>query len=74
MTVRAKFFCQTVEEDPTNDGYTVTLYPVTDGSAENDQFFRWTPGGQITISTVNRAAAAEFEEGTEYYVDFIKAD
>jgi hypothetical protein len=69
MMVRAKFKCS----GKTDDGQ-VELQPVTSGSAENEQFYKWTPGGQIRLSTVNEAALAEFEVGKEYYVDFTLAE
>lgn len=76
--VRAKFKVTNVEPNgATNEadkGSTVTLFPVVGGSTENDQFYKWTPGGQILLSTINEAAAAQFEVGKEYYVDFTPAD
>ncbi len=68
MSVRAKFKCHTVSGD--SDGSTIALYPVTGGSAENDSFFRYTPGGQIRLSTINPKAAEQFAPGSEYFVDF----
>lgn len=76
--VRANFFCQSVvpngatnEEDK---GSTVTLNPVVGGSPENESFYKWTPGGQITLSTINEEAAAQFIPGKQYFVDFTPAD
>jgi hypothetical protein len=69
MNVRAKFKCS----GKTDDGQ-VELSPVTSGSAENEQFYKWTPGGQIRLSTVNEAALAEFVVGKEFYVDFIPVE
>ena len=74
MTVRAKFSCYTVVDNPGMEGKVVTLYQVTSGSGENDRFYRWTPGGVIELSTVNDAAAGYFVPGKEYYVDFVAAD
>lgn len=80
MTVRAKFkvFGNTpngavLEADK---GSTVLLYPVysSDPNSENGQFYKWTPGGQISLSTINTSAASQFEVGDEFYVDFIKVD
>jgi hypothetical protein len=72
--VLAKFVCQTVvpAQHDTDEvkGQTITLTPVTTGSAENESFYKWTPGGQITLSTVNQTAAAQFTPGNEYYVTF----
>lgn len=74
MQVRAKFFVRSKEEyaDPKNCG-TVKLVPVTSGSEENKQFYKWTPSGEINLMTVNEAAFAAFELGKQYYVDFTLA-
>lgn len=75
--VRAKFYvASVVENDPSNvedKGYTINLNPVISGSEENKQFYKWTPGGSIQLSTINPIAAAQFEAGKEYYVDFTPA-
>ncbi len=70
--VRAKFKVTAVASDANNPdaGGAVRLEPVTGGSAENEQFFRYTPGGGIDLNTVNSAALAQFQQGEEYYVDF----
>ena len=51
-----------------------TLHPVTSGSEENDKFFKWTPGGAISLQIVNPEAAKEFQVGKSFYVDFTPAD
>lgn len=76
--VRAKFTCVTVKSNdgqaPDLLGYEVLLHPVTGGSEENKSFYKWTPGGSIALSTINPEAAAQFEEGKTYYIDFTPAD
>lgn len=72
MTVRAKFKC--TEVTITEYGKKVTLVPVTGGSKENETFFKWTPYGKLEMGTVNDEAAAQFEPGKEYYIDFTKAE
>lgn len=72
-TVRAKFKVQSVTKAE-GGANRVELRPVTGGSPENEQFYKWTPGGSIDLQTVNEAAAAQFEPGAQFYVDFIKAD
>lgn len=75
MTIRAKFKVDSKELlRGTEDQGTVRLYPVISGSQENEQFYSYTPGGQILLSTVNPAAYERFEVGQEYYVDFTLAD
>ncbi|WP_437227516.1 hypothetical protein SH661x_000396 [Planctomicrobium sp. SH661] len=68
MAVRAKF------KVISRDGGNIRLNPVINGSAENEQFFRYTPGGSIDIQTLHDAAAEQFVEGKEYYVDFTPAE
>jgi hypothetical protein len=66
--VRAKFIVQEVAQ--TVQGGKLKLMPVTGGSPENEQFFKWTPYGQIEIGTINPEAIKQFEPGKEFYVDF----
>ena len=72
MTVRAKFKVSSVTP---YDGGTanIELVPVIGGSAENEQFFKWTPWGSIKIGTINAQAAEQFKLGAEFYVDFTPA-
>jgi hypothetical protein len=72
-TVRAKFKVQSVTE---SEGglKSVNLSPVVGGSPENEKFFKWTPGGQIQLGTINPDAAAQFTPGRQFYVDFTAAD
>lgn len=72
MSVRAKFKVQANHEE--GDTATITLLPVYSGSEENKEFFRYTPGGLITLNVVNQAAAVQFKVGKEFYVDFTPAD
>jgi hypothetical protein len=72
MPVRAKFKVQSVTE--TEGGLkSVKLHPVTSGSPENAEFFKWTPCGSIDLGTINPEAAEQFKPGTEFYVDFTPA-
>lgn len=74
--VRAKFRVTQVLRNggpDAREGGSVTLYPVVGGSAENDQFYKYTPAGNINLSTINDDALAQFEEGAEFYVDFTPA-
>lgn len=74
--VRAKFTCtgKSLTEYNGDQGFIINLIPVTSDNDENKDFFKWTPFGEIKMGTVNPAAAAEFEVGKEYYVDFTKAN
>jgi hypothetical protein len=76
--VRAKFTVQSVTPngatDPKEKGSTVSLLPVTGGSKENEEFYKWTPGGNILLSTINEEAASQFVVGKSFFVDFSPAD
>jgi len=75
--VRAKFTCiQKVEKTfgPEDEkGYDIHLYAVSGGGKEDQEFFKYTPYGEITIGVLNPVAAAQFEEGKDYFVDFKEA-
>lgn len=79
--VRAKFFCSQKGEAASTQGTSdlnkwvnIMLNPVHGNNEENAQFFKNTPNGRIELSVVNPAAAAQFEVGKEYYVDFTPAE
>jgi hypothetical protein len=77
MSVRAKFKCCDISNSSSNtdeNGKTVKLEPVIDGSEENKSFFRWTPSGSISMFCVNTEANKQFEVGKEYFVDFTPAE
>lgn len=77
MAVRAKFLVSEKKEHlsgSSENTFTITMNPVTSGSPENDEFYKYTPGGTLILSTVNALAAAEFEVGVQYYLDFTKVD
>lgn len=69
---RAKF--RLVSRNENQAGYSLAFEPVTAGSPENDQFFKWTPWGKVEIGTINPEAAAGFKVGGEYYLDFTPAN
>jgi len=66
--VRAKFKVGAIRFNA--DGGEISMSPVTSGSPENDEFFRYTPYGDIIVGTINRDALAQFKPGQEVYVDF----
>jgi hypothetical protein len=57
----------------TNTDAQLSFAPVYSGSEENKEFFKYTPGGDFSIYTVNLDVASHFEMGKEYYVDFSPA-
>jgi hypothetical protein len=83
MTVRAKFRCESKKDMQTTiekDGKwipgictAVHMYPVTGGSEENSIFGKATPSGQVDLTIFIPEAAAQFQVGKEYYVDFTEA-
>ena len=77
MSVRAKFVV-TNKEDTISSGSTIKMSAVTadgpDSTPDDHRFFKYTPSGQLTISTVNEDAAAAFIVGQKYYLDFTPAE
>jgi hypothetical protein len=77
--VRAKFVVRSIARDlhwdrAKGEVQTIHLTPVTSGSDENTAFYEATPSGEIKLGTLNAEAAAAFELGKSYYVDFTKAE
>lgn len=70
MNTRCKMQCNYTKQ--LEDGQEVNLTPVTTGSEENDKFYKYTPGGELNLSTINRDII--FEPGKEYYVDISLAE
>jgi len=71
-SVRAKFRCTSVKEN--THGYEVTLEPVTGGSKENEDFFHYTPYGELTMGLFNKETVQRFEVNKDYYLDFTPAE
>jgi len=72
-TVRAKFMVIAKEESQHwEGGIDVSMMPVysEEEGSENKAFWEATPAGGIQLSIINPQAAAQFEVGREYYVDF----
>jgi hypothetical protein len=72
--VRTKF--TVIENKIENDIAQIRLDVVTSsiGNTENSSFWEHTPSGFIGLLTTNLEAAKQFEAGSEFYVDFIKAN
>ena len=70
--VRAKF--KVTEKTQLEAGFRVRLCAVYGtGDSENAKFFKYTPNASIDMSVMSETAAAQFEVGKEYYVDFTPA-
>ncbi|EPF0939421.1 hypothetical protein ACSQJH_002920 [Klebsiella michiganensis] len=74
MTVRAKFQCNSINKSPDNSTAVVNMMAVTTGSAENETWSKYTPGGQLQMVISNPAAFEQFELGKEYFIDITLAE
>lgn len=73
MNIRAKMQVAYKNKSQWNAAnWQVRLQAVTDGSEENKKFFAATPSGYVEV-WVNEAVADQFQEGAEYYIDFVPA-
>ncbi|MCL6605648.1 MAG: hypothetical protein K6T94_22520 [Paenibacillus sp.] len=76
--IRAKFLCVEKGEVAYSLNATpsvkIVMQPVYGTSEENKAFFQATPSGKLELCTVNPKAAAEFEVGKSYYIDFSPAE
>lgn len=52
-----------------NDYVSLKFLPVTDGSPENEQFWKYTPSGNLELTYIKSASAEAFEVCQEYYLD-----
>lgn len=66
--MRCKVRCESITES--TNGHSVQFFPVSGGSKENEQFFKYTPSGDIRLSIVNPAVVEQLKVGAQYYVDF----
>lgn len=70
--VRAKFKCEGIIPDKDANAR-VILRAVTNGSPENDTFFKWTPSGVLDFHLLAASTASMFEVNKEYYLDITPA-
>lgn len=72
-TTRAKFSCAKIinEAYGSEANVTIELKPVTSGSEENREFYKWTPIGSIVLGILD--SHHSFKLGYDYYVDFTEA-
>ena len=71
MSVRAKFKVESITT--TENGSEIRMVPVIGGTTENEQFFKWTPYGELKMGVVSDATAAQFTAGQQFYIDFTPA-
>jgi len=74
-TVKAKFECTGIDDQPEYQGKHVELVPVVTGSEENKSFSKFTPSGILNLMISYETPASDFFTiGGEYYLDIRKAD
>lgn len=44
------------------------------GENEDNDFARWTPSGELSMTVTNPDLLGVFNEGEKYYLDFTKAE
>lgn len=66
---RCKFTCtsKTIQGAGENQSVSFAFSPVTTGSEENKEFWKWTPGGKLEFNCLNKNV--DFEIGQDYYLD-----
>lgn len=70
MAVRAKFYCMSIER--TTQSSIVKMAAVCRGE-DNKQWASATPVANLSMTVLNDVAAAQFEPGQEYFLDFTPA-
>lgn len=68
-TIRAKMTCQGVAHTEWGADQ-ITLYPVTNGSPEDNSYASATPAGHVELTISNPDAQGFFVTGKTYFVDF----
>lgn len=78
--VVAKFYTQSNAEQNNQGGNesqksnTIQMYPVTSGSEENKKFYKWSPSGELKLTTINPSAAEQFIPGEEKFIVFMSPE
>jgi hypothetical protein len=76
MSVRAKFYVQSVEDY--GQSKKVNMSPVYEGplgeNEENRRFTQASPSGALWITIDNPYASEQFAPGQQWYLDFNRAD
>jgi hypothetical protein len=77
MSVRAKFRVDhngPIQGQEGAEQHDVIMHAVTDGGPEDHEFWKWTPAGELRLSTINPAAWEQLEVGKAYYIDITPAE
>jgi hypothetical protein len=65
--------------EPKKYGETLAMHAVAaksypaDGSDEDNNYAKWSPGAALSINIANPALWGKFKHGDKFYVDFTKA-
>lgn len=73
MSTRCKFTCisKTIQGSGEGRVHGFSFGPISGNSAENKEFWKWTPSGRLEFSCTN--PNVDFEPGKEYYIDISEA-
>lgn len=80
--MRAKFELKSVytEENKRDGGEILQFSAVTEkpfdehGKNDDNDFARWTPNGELTMTVTNPNLWGKFSVGEKYYLDFTKVE
>lgn len=72
MGIRAKFMVRS--KNANDEGASIQLDAVINGSKENEEFFKYTPSGSLSLGLVNKGTADQFTVGQEFYLDLTPVD
>lgn len=72
MTIRAKFIL--VEKTETAHDFNLKWHPVISGSKENEEYFKYTPWGELKLGGLKAIVANHLTVGKAYYLDIIEAE
>ncbi|GAB1358558.1 hypothetical protein MASR1M31_03360 [Porphyromonadaceae bacterium] len=73
MSVKAKFNVAELTKYGNGGGGKVVLMPVVGNTDENQEFWKYTPAGQLEMVIDNPEAFNEFEEMGEFYLTIERA-
>ncbi len=71
IKTKCKYRCDSVKKFARGNEflYEAEFFAVTGGSAENDEFFKYTPYGSLKIGLYKENT---FQPGKEYYIDIFE--
>lgn len=74
-SMRAKFVIGSIERSgtPDSESETLKMSAVTNGTAEDNTFARFTPSASLSLTLTNQDLIGKFNPGEKFYVDFTPA-